>query len=132
MKPDQARARYLVSLAYNQAVEAGNLPEAGPISYLPIDGLGASMRAVFTGWYCEGAVIDVVYLDEHVAVGWLLRSRGQVRLADFYPVSSIILEMPFGKDTKILKQTRKPRIEGMVHHLRQPPKVYCKSNTPCP
>ena len=131
VKSGQHRARYLVSLAFNHAEEAGVLPEPGPSTRVLIVGLGASLRAVFKGWYCDAAVIDVVYDDEHVAVGWLRRSRGQVRLADFYSTSRAIFQAPLGRDTELLGRTSKPRAAGIVQYLRQPPEVYCVSNTPC-
>ena len=131
MRAEQARARYFVSLAYNHAVEAGTLPGGGPESTVVIDGFGGSMKAFFRGWYLETAVIDVYYLDEKIAVGWLLRVRGQSRLAEAYVASSAIFHVPLGEDTKLLGRTGKSRIEGAVLHLRQTPEVYCSSNTPC-
>lgn len=126
------RTRYLVSLAYNQAIEEGLPPERWLGFNILVHGLGPSMRAFFTGWYCDAAVIDVVYLGEQVAVGWLLRSRGQTRLVDFYPMSSTIWQTPFGRETKLLGRTGKPLIEGIVDHLRRRHPVCCLSNTPCP
>lgn len=133
-KKSEHRALFLVSLAYNQATKVGTLPESGTEFNVPIPGLGPSMTALFTGWYCDAAVIDVAYFDETVATGWLLRSRRQARLVDFYSMSSIISQVPSGDRTKLLTRTSKRLSESTAEYLmmRHTGHVYCASNTPCP
>lgn len=119
MRMEKSLIRYIVSLAYNRASEAGIPPERELGYAVPIYNIGPSLTGSFVGWYREAAVIDVTHLNRPIAVGWLLRSRRQVSLVNFYSVASTILELPFGEETKLLGQTRKNLDRDVFDHLQQ-------------
>ena len=118
-KMEREYARYVISLAYNQAFEAGMLPHTDLGYAVSILGLGPSLTGSFTGWHRDAAVVDVTYLNEHIAVGWLLRSHGRVRLVDFSSMSPSILEVRSCVATKLLGRTRKNLARDVFDHLQQ-------------
>lgn len=76
---------------------------------------GQPISAFFTGWYFDAGVIDIVAGNDCVAVGWLSRHAGQVKMWDCYSQSPEIVGLtPYGS-TPLLRNTSRPTPQVFEH-----------------